>query len=70
MTQDILFYFSSHSTEVEELTSKVVALETELSRANDLLATAKGRTLPLSDSDILSFSPSLTRASSMLKSGL
>ena len=58
-----------HDAEVQELSSKVVALETELSRANDLLAAAKGRTLPLSDTEILSLSPSVSRASAMLKSG-
>ena len=59
----------SHEAQAQELSSKVVSLETELSRANDLLEAAKGRTLPLSDSEVLSLSPSLTRASAMLKSG-
>ena len=65
----LILLFYSHSDEVEELSSKVVALETELSRANDLLAASKGKTLSLSDAEILSLSPSASRASAMIKSG-
>ena len=64
-----IYSFTRHEAEEQELTSKVVALETELSRANELLTASKGRTLPLSETEVLSLSPAVSRASSMLKSG-
>ena len=69
VNDESIIVVNSHNGEVEELSSKVVALETELLRANDLLAAAKGKTLSLSDAEILSLSPSASRASAMIKSG-
>ena len=58
-----------HEAEEQEMSTKVLSLETELSRANELLQAAKGKTLSLSEGEVLSLSPAVSRASAMLKSG-
>ena len=55
----------------QEMKSRISTLEQELANANDLLTAVKYRaSLPLSEEDILSLSPSAARASTLLKSGL
>ena len=51
------------------MNAKLDALETELSRANELLQVAKGKSLQLGEKEVLSLSPTVARASAMLQSG-
>ena len=58
-----------HEAEEQEMNAKLVAMETELSRANELLQAAKGKSIQLGEREVLSLSPAVARASAMLQSG-
>ena len=57
-------------TREEDMATEVEDLKRELSHANELLTSMRQKSLTLGESEVLSLSPAVAKASAMLKSGL